>query len=129
MAATHPILNEQKNQQNFQSPQLDQWRQLLEKILQAHADIPYRYGEVKTYLVVSRDRNHYLLIHEGWEAQQRYHGIITHAEICDGKIWLHYDGVEAGIAEELVAAGVPQDHIVLAFHPPHVREHTGYAVS
>jgi hypothetical protein len=31
-----------------QFPQIDQWRDALEKILQYYADIPYRYGEVLT---------------------------------------------------------------------------------
>lgn len=34
---------------------LDQWRETLEKILQYYADLPYTYGEVITYVVVSRD--------------------------------------------------------------------------
>jgi hypothetical protein len=34
---------------------VDQWRETLEKILQYYADIPYSYGDVITYLVVSRD--------------------------------------------------------------------------
>ncbi len=41
---------------------LDQWRKTLEKILQYYADLPYRYGDVRTYVVVSRDRNHFMLI-------------------------------------------------------------------
>lgn len=34
---------------------LDRWRELLEKILQYYAELPDRYGDVITYLVVSRD--------------------------------------------------------------------------
>jgi len=33
---------------------LDHWRETLEQILQYYADIPYTYGDVITYLVVSR---------------------------------------------------------------------------
>lgn len=108
---------------------IDDWRNLLEKNLQDYADIPYRYGDVKTYLIVSRDGNHFMLVHEGWENNRRVHGCIVHAEIRDAKIWIHYDGIEDGITGELVAAGVPKDCIVLAFHPPQVREHTGYAIA
>jgi XisI protein len=108
---------------------IEQWRESLERILQHYAGIPYRYGDVATYVVVSRDRNHYLLMHEGWEKTHRVHGTIVHAEIRDGKIWIHYDGLEEGITDELVAAGVPKDCIVLAFHPPDLRSHTGYAVA
>jgi XisI protein len=105
-----------------------QWRETLEKILQYYADIPYRYGEVSTYVLVSRDLNHYMLMQEGWEKTRRIHGTIVHAEIRSGKIWMHYDGIEDSVTEELVAAGIPKDRIVLAFHPPHIREHTGYAI-
>jgi XisI protein len=108
---------------------LNHWRSLLEKLLLEYAAILKPYGDVKTYLIVSQDRNHFLLMHEGWNDQKRVHGMIVHAEIRDSKIWIHYDGIEDGITDELVAAGVPKDHIVLAFHPPHVRPHTGYAVA
>ena len=34
-----------------------------------------------------------------------------------------------GITDDLVAAGVPKDHIVLAFHSPYVRPHTDHAIA
>ena len=108
---------------------LEQWREILENILKYYASLPYRYGDVKTCLVIGGDRNHFILLQEGWEDNRRVYGTITHAEIRDGKIWIHYDGIEDGITDELVAAGVPKDKIVLAFHPPEIRERTGYAVA
>jgi hypothetical protein len=108
---------------------MDQWRDTLEKTLQYYADLPYPYGDVQTYVVVSRDRNHFFLMHEGWHGNKRIHGMVVHAEIRDGKIWMHYDGIEGSITEELVRDGVPKENIVLAFHPPYMREHTGYAVA
>jgi XisI protein len=123
METTYPSIEQQSPH-----PQIDRWRYALETILQHHADIPYRYGEVATYVVVSRDLNHYMLIQEGWEKTHRIHGTIVHAEIRNNKIWIHYDGIENSITEELVATGIPKDHIVLAFHPHHIRIHTGYAI-
>ena len=111
------------------NPPLDEWREILEKILLYYAELPYSYGEVTTYLIVSRDRNHFMLVDEGWENNLRVHGCIVHAQIRNDKIWIHYDGIEDGITGELVAAGVPKDCIVLAFHPPEVRSHTGYAIA
>jgi hypothetical protein len=108
---------------------LDQWRGIIEKSLQYYADIPYSYGDVKTYVVTSQDRNHFMLMHEGWENNRRVHGCVVHIEIRDEKIWMHYDGIEDSITEDLVAAGVPKDHIVLAFHPLDVRQYTGYAIA
>ncbi len=108
---------------------LDRWREILEKIFQYYADLPYRYGDVTNHIVISRDCNHFMLLHEGWENHRRVYGTIIHVEIRDGKIWIHYDGIEDGITDELVAAGVPKDRIFLAFHPPEIRQHTGYAVA
>ena len=110
------------------APNLDQWQSLLEKIHSDYAKLPYRYGDVATYLVVDQDRNHFLLMQEGWEENRRVHGCLVHAEIRNQKIWIHYDGIEGGIANELTELGVPKDHIVLAFHAPTVRQYTGYAI-
>lgn len=54
---------------------------------------------------------------------------MIHVEVRDDKFWIHYDGTEVGIADDLVKAGVPVDRIVLAFHTPEIRKHTGYAVA
>ena len=58
----------------------------------------------------------------------RNHGCIVHLEIINGKIWIQRDGTEDGIAADLLAAGVPKSDIVLAFHPPEIRQHTDFAV-
>jgi len=107
---------------------LDQYRDTIQTILQQYAAIPYSYGQVTTELIVSQDRNHFLLIDEGWKDGLRVHGCLVHVQIRNEKIWIQRDGTEDGITDELVAAGIPKDKIVLAFHPPEVRQYTGYAV-
>ncbi|NES01611.1 MAG: XisI protein [Okeania sp. SIO2F4] len=42
---------------------------------------------------------------------------------------MHEDGLEDGIANDLVNAGLPKSQIVLGFHPPEVRPHTEFAVN
>jgi hypothetical protein len=42
--------------------------------------------------------------------------------------WIQYDGTDRPVAEELVAAGIPREDIVLAFYPADVRPHTEFAV-
>jgi len=34
-----------------------------------------------------------------------------------GKVWVEYDGIEAGITNDLIAAGIKRERIVLAFLP------------
>jgi len=57
----------------------------------------------------------------------QYH--VIHIDIVDDKVWIQYDGTSPGIASELTEAGIPRAAIVLAFHPPEVRQHTGYALA
>lgn len=57
------------------------------------------------------------------------HGCLVHVELIGDKVWIHRDGLEDGIANDLVRAGIPKSQIVLGFHPPEVRPHTEFAVS
>lgn len=107
---------------------LEQWRSSLAQILQGHVNW-INLDDVRVYVLVGQEQNHFMLMHEGWQGEQRLYGAIVHAEIREGKIWIHFDGTEDGIAEELIATGIPKDKIVLTFHPPNVRQHTGFAVA
>ncbi len=108
---------------------LDFYRQNIEIVLKKYAEIPYSNGEIDQCLIIDRDRNHFMLFDVGWQQKRRVHGCITHVQIIDDKIWIQRDGIEDGITDELVAAGIPKDKIVLGFHPLNVRPHTGYAVA
>ena len=107
---------------------LESYRQIIYKILYEYFIIPYSYGDLQRRLIVSEDHTNYLLITLGWQQNKRVHGCLVHIEIINDKIWIHRDGTEDGIANDLVAAGIPKDHIVLAFHPPEIRPHTEFAV-
>ncbi len=68
-------------------------------------------------------------MHVGWDSVRRVHGSVVHLDIIDGKVWLQYDGTSRPVADELEAAGIPRQDIVLAFHPARVRALTGYGVA
>jgi len=107
---------------------LEKYRQIIECVLIEYAKLPYAYGNIQTQSVFDREGDHYLLVNVGWD-QRRVHGCLVHVDIIDGKYWIQRDGTEYGIARELEDAGVPKEHIVLAFRSPEVRPYTGYAVS
>lgn len=108
---------------------LENYRQNIVKILQEYADIPYTYGNLERRFVIGQDNNNYLLLSLGWQNDQRVHGCLVHVEILNDKIWIHRDGTEDGIANDLVAAGIPKSDIVLGFHPPEIRQYTEYAMN
>ncbi len=108
---------------------LTHYRQLIRQILTEHARIPYFYGDLQSVTVFDDESGHYLLMAHGWEDKRRVHDCMIHVDIVDGKFWIQYDGTEYGIARELRDAGVPQDHIVLGFHSPEMRQYTEYAAA
>lgn len=107
---------------------LEQDRQIIQTIISEYAKIPYAYGEIERHSVFDSERDRYLLMIIGWEGVRQVHGCIIHVEIIDGKIWIHRDGTEDGIASELLKAGIPKERIVLGFKSPQIRKHTGFAV-
>ncbi len=108
---------------------LEQDRQIIQKIISEYAAIPYAHGEIARHSVFDTNRDRYLLMIVGWEEFRQVHGCIIHLEIIEGKIWIHRDGTEDGIASELLQAGIPKERIVLGFKSPRVRKHTGFAVA
>lgn len=108
---------------------LDNYRQIIQKILTEYAQLTYAYGEVERKLIIDQTANHYLLLTVGWENKQRVHGCIIHIDIINDKIWIQRDGTETGIANEFVNGGIPKNQIVLAFHPADVRKYTEFAVN
>ncbi|MGB3692655.1 MAG: XisI protein [Spirulinaceae cyanobacterium] len=98
-------------------------------ILKEYADLPYADRNLEHKLVISDDHKDYLLMTIGWRDDVKIHGCVVHLEIIDQKVWIHRDGLEDGIADDLVRAGIPPNQIVLAFHPPKIRHHTEFAVN
>src|SRR5437660_7556920 len=107
---------------------LEHYRTVVSRLIGEYASYKPSHGQIKTEAIVDRDRDHYEVMHVGWDGIRRVHGSVIHIDIVDGKIWIQHDGTSRPVAEELVAAGIPRDDIVLGFHPAEVRHHTGFAV-
>jgi len=97
---------------------------VLKKHLENHLDI-----ETEVQVIFDTERDHYQVVHLGWQGQKRVYGCLIHVDIKDGKIWIQRDGTEIGVANELVNAGVPKKDIVLGFQSPYKRQYTEYALS
>ena len=104
---------------------------VVERIILEYASIPYAYEpELAQIPVFDRERNQYLIIVAGWGAEgERVHYTLVHVAVRAETVWIEQDGTEEGIAADLERAGIGKDRIVLAFHPPEMQVHTGYAVA
>ena len=80
-------------------------------------------------LVFDEQHDHYLLIARGWQGEERIKENTIPVRLRDGKIWIEEDGREDGVVRDFLQAAVPREDIVLAFHPPHLRQYTEFAIA
>ncbi|MEB3232088.1 MAG: XisI protein [Leptolyngbyaceae bacterium] len=108
---------------------LTKYVQIVEKVLQDYANFIGPEDGIVQELIFDRENHHYLLLEAGWQGKKRIYGPFIHLDLVDGKVWIQHDGSEDGIAYELEAAGIPKEHIVLAFKSVERRKLTEYVVS
>jgi hypothetical protein len=106
---------------------LNEYRRVIREVIRDYERFEPSVGEVQSEVVFDEANDHYELVHSGWNGIYRIHGSVLHIDIRDGKVWIQHDGTPDGIADTLVAAGIPRDHIVLAYKHPEIRPHTGFA--
>lgn len=105
---------------------LDEFRMAIKRAIADYAQYKPSIGEIEVETVFDEKTDHYEMLYIGWEGPRRVHGTVIHIDIRDDKIWIHYDGTESGIANDLIAAGVPRERIVLGWHAPSLRQHPEY---
>ncbi|MGK7923819.1 MAG: XisI protein [Spirulina sp.] len=108
---------------------LKYYYKIITKILGEYAQLPYAHGNLERKLIIGEDRKNYLLLTVGELKGKPVHACIVHLEIIGDKIWIHEDGLEDGIADDLLREGVSKSQIVLGFHPQKIRAYTDFAVS
>ena len=107
---------------------LTRYREIVANLVKDYAGIPVSHGQVESYPVIDPVRDHYLAVQAGWDRRRRVQGAFLHLDIIDGKVWIQFNGTDQRIADELVAAGIPKEDIVLGEKLPELRPHTGFAV-
>jgi hypothetical protein len=110
------------------------YRELVKRLIsELAARINEQYPAERTGIdrqcVFDEERDHYLLSNLGWSNGHRVQSPTLYVRLRNGKIWIEDDMTEEGLANELLRHGVPKEDIVIAFHPPHLRQHTEFAVA
>lgn len=108
---------------------VDTYRAKVQQIIAGYAQRLSSADNDEIEIVFDTTNDHYLLLETGWRGEERDYGSLIHLDIKGDKIWIQYDGTEIGIANELVALGVPKQDIVLGFHSPFMRQHTKFAAT
>lgn len=105
------------------------YREIVRRVIEDYADPRPAHGNISTEIAIDPVRDHYEVLHVGWDGERRVHGSVVHIDIIGDKIWIQHDGTNRPVADELIAAGVPNDDIVLAFYPEDERQYTDFAVA
>jgi len=84
---------------------------------------------VDTDIIVDDDHGEYLLMRVGWRGETRVRRTVFYLRLRNGKIWIEEDWTKEGVVTELMARGVPNEDIVLAFNPPELRELTEFSIA
>jgi hypothetical protein len=110
---------------------LAEYRRIIKEVLTRYVELFNRRPKPdrETEVVFDEERDHYMLVNTGWDGQRRIRGTTVYVRIRNGKFWIEEDWLEEGIATDLLEAGIPNEDIVLAFHPPETRFLTEFAVA
>ncbi len=88
------------------------YRRILRRLVNRYARYIPSHGQIEPLAVCDTKTDNYLLVHVGWDHVRRLHTTIFHLRLRDGKVLIEEDGLEYGITDDLLEAGIPQKDIV-----------------
>ncbi len=91
------------------------YRNIIKQILLKYAQLRPSHGEIRLDVVFDETRDRYALMQVGWDQGRRIRGNLIYITMQNEKIYIEYDGIEQGITQELIDAGIPEQQIILAF--------------
>ena len=111
--------------------QLNADRQLIKCILSSYVELEQRKPTpgVESLLIADDEHGHYQLFSLGWSGRQRVRNLRVYVRLLNGEFQIEHDLTERGIATDLLAAGVPNERIILAFHAPELRQRAELAAA
>ncbi|HZS06367.1 MAG TPA: element excision factor XisI family protein [Blastocatellia bacterium] len=98
-----------------QVEKLNSYRRALQQVIEKHARMPAEPSDSEAIAVCDPASDNYLLLDVGWEADGRVHYVIIHLRLKDGKALIEKDGIEYGVAQDLIEAGIPAEDIITAW--------------
>ncbi|WP_017653260.1 XisI protein [Fortiea contorta] len=92
-------------------------RQIVKEIITQYAQLRPSHGNIRLDTVFDENQDRYALMQVGWDRGMRIRGNLIYITLQDSKVWIEYDGMEAGITDDLIYRGILAENIVLAFIP------------
>ena len=91
------------------------YRDIVKQTLLRYAGMRPSHGNIRLEPVFDGTNDRYALMQTGWDRGRRVRGSLIYIALRGGKVCIEYDGIEQGITDDLVRAGIPEDQIVLSY--------------
>ncbi|MBN2089563.1 XisI protein [candidate division KSB1 bacterium] len=93
------------------------YSEAVKQIIVHYAKLRPSHGNIRLDPVFDDTHQRYSLMQTGWDQGRRIRGNIIYITIQNDKVFIEYDGLEHGIINDLVKAGIPEKQIILAYLP------------
>jgi len=93
------------------------YRDIIKQLILRYAQLRPSHGNIRLDAVFDETHDHYAIMQAGWDRSRRVSGDLLYVVLRDHKVHIEYDGIGYGISDELVADGIPEHDIVLAYMP------------
>lgn len=92
-------------------------REIVKQVIQHYAQFKPSHGNIRLDTVFDDEQSRYALMQVGWDQGRRVRGNLIYVTLQNNQVWIEYDGMEQGITDDLITAGIPSERIVQAFLP------------
>ncbi|MGB7488603.1 MAG: element excision factor XisI family protein [Phormidesmis sp.] len=89
----------------------------VKEVINRYAKLKPSHGDIRLDTVFDDGQKHYALMQVGWDRGRRVRGNLIYITLQDDSVLIEYDGMEYGIAEDLVKSGIDSEKINLAYQP------------
>ncbi len=90
-------------------------RQIVQQVISHYAQLRPSHGQIRLETVFDEKQDRYALMQVGWDRGRRVRGNLIYIVLRDGNVVIEYDGMEAGITQDLIDQGIPEERLVLGF--------------
>ncbi len=97
-----------------QLTKLEHYRQLLRQVIEQHAAMKPGDRQIDSLAICDPTNDNFLMMDVGYDHVGRADDVIIHLRLRDdGKVLIEYDGIEYGVAHDLIEAGIAKEDILL----------------
>jgi hypothetical protein len=93
------------------------YQDIIKSIVLKYSQFRPFHGNIRLDPLIDEYNKRFSIMQVGWDRGRRVRGNILYIVINNDKVIVEYDGLEHGIINDLIRAGIPENEIILAYLP------------